>query len=36
MIETDFVMASLISAYVLGWTFGLTTMYFKRTLEVTT
>lgn len=36
MTDTEFVISSLITAYVLGWAFGLTNLYFKKFVEVST
>lgn len=36
MTDTQFVVSALITAYVLGWTFGSTLLYIKKLLEVST
>jgi hypothetical protein len=36
MTDTEFVISSLITAYVLGWSFGSIILYFKKLVEVST
>lgn len=36
MTDTQFVIASLVTAYALGWAFGAIFLYFKQLVEVST
>lgn len=36
MTDTQFICASLFTAYVLGWALGATFLYFKQLLEIST